>query len=162
MSIIERLSLGVNRIIEYLLAVLGLLMALIVGAQVFARYVLNHSLFWSEELARFLLIWLTFLGAGVAYRRGAHASIEVIYQRLPGWGRRWAMAIVHLSALFFALVLIYYGTQFAHFVRNQISPALYLPKWIPHSIIPICGLLLALHAAAFLWGELKGGDSGDR
>ena len=45
--------------------------------------------------------------------------------------------------------MIVYGWQFAHFVRLQVSPALYLPKWIPHSIIPLSGAILALHTLAF-------------
>ncbi len=150
MSRIQRLSLSVNRAVEFAVFFLGLSMALIVALQVFSRYVLNHSLFWSEELARFLLVWLTFLGASVAYRRRAHASIDVLFRRLPVSGQRTAVFGVHLCALFFSLILVYFGVQFAFFVRLQISPALYLPKWIPHSIVPISGIIFVLHATAFL------------
>jgi len=138
-------------------------MAMIVAAQVFARYVLNHSIFWSEELARFLLVWLTFLGASMAYRRQAHASIDVVFLRLPPGLRRAAILAVHLYTLFFSVVMVYSGAQFAHFVRQQISPALYLPKWIPHGIIPLSGAVWALHALAFLVSALKKrGLHGDR
>ncbi len=144
-----------NRAVEYLLFALGFSMALIVALQVFARYVLNHSLFWSEELARFLLIWLTFLGTSVAYHRRAHASIEVVFQRLPRGARRAALGVVHGGTLFFSLIMVVFGARFAYFVRLQISPALYLPKWIPHSIISIAGALLTLHALAFLVRDLR-------
>lgn len=153
---IEKISVVINRGVEYLLFVLGAAMALIVGAQVFSRYVLNNSIFWSDEAARFLLIWLTFLGAGVAYRNGGHASIDVVYRHLPAFGRKIASVATDLLTLAFAGVMVIYGYQFSYFVRLQISPALFMPKWIPHSVIPIGGAIIAIHAAAFLVRHFHG------
>ena len=152
---IEKLSQMLNRVVEVLLFVMGASMSIMVAAQVFSRYVLNHSIFWSEELSRFLLVWLTFLGAGVAYRLGAHASIDIVYQHLPAWGRKTATIATHLCTLFFAGVMVVYGYKFAYFVRLQISPALFMPKWIPHSVIAIGGGIIAIHALAFLISDLR-------
>lgn len=153
--VIEKLSVIINKGVEYLLFFLGILMATIVGAQVFSRYVLNHSIFWSDEAARFLLIWLTFLGAGVAYRNQGHASIDIVYSRLPATGRKVAAIATDLLTLAFAGVMIVYGYKFSYFVRMQISPALFMPKWIPHSVIPIGGAILGIHALAFLFRHLQ-------
>ncbi len=152
---LKRLSMRINQAVEYLLFTMGLGMALLVAVQVFFRYALNHSIFWSEELARFLLIWLTFLGASVVYYRGVHASVDFFYQRLGVSSRKFLDIVVYLLSLAFFVVMIVYGWQFASFVRLQVSPALYLPKWIPHSIIPLSGAILALHTLAFLWQEIK-------
>jgi hypothetical protein len=54
--------------------------------------------------------------------------------------------------------MVFYGTQFAYFVRLQISPALNIPKWIIFSIIPLSGLVLMAHCLLFLVLELKGKD----
>lgn len=131
-------------------------MSVIVAAQVFSRYVLNHSLFWSEELARYLLVWLTFLGSSVAYYRKVHPGIDIIYCRLPAPARKTAVIVVHLVSMLLFGVMIFYGIKFAYFVRVQISPALYLPKWIIYCIIPFSGLILTLHSITLLLGELKG------
>ena len=153
--VLDRLSMRINQTVEYLLFGMGLGMALLVAVQVFFRYALNHSIFWSEELARFLLIWLTFLGASVVYYRGVHASVDFFYRKV-GVSSRKAMDIaVYLLSLAFFVVMIVYGWQFASFVRLQVSPALYLPKWIPHSIIPLSGAILALHSLNLLWKEIK-------
>jgi TRAP-type C4-dicarboxylate transport system permease small subunit len=153
---LEKLSRSTNRWIEPLLFGLGFSMAVIVAVQVFFRYVLNHSLFWSEELARYLLVWLTFLGASVAYRRKVHPGIDVVFVRMPDSIRRIFSILVHLLSIVLFLVMIFFGVKFSYFVRLQISPALYLPKWIIFSIIPISGLILLIHGLAFLFNELKG------
>ncbi len=82
MYTLERFSRSLNHWIEYLLFGLGFTMAIVVAVQVFFRYVLNQSLFWSEELARFLLVWLTFFGASVAYYRQANPGIDFLYSRM--------------------------------------------------------------------------------
>jgi len=150
------LSRLLNRWIEYLLFGLGFSMAVIVAVQVFFRYVLNQSLFWSEELARFMLVWLTFLGASVAYHRGVHPGIDMLYTRLPAAWQRLTAIFVHLVSIAFFVVMIVYGVQFSYFVRLQISPALYLPKWIIFAIIPVSGAILLVHALAFLLQEIRG------
>ncbi|THB74565.1 MAG: TRAP transporter small permease [Desulfobulbaceae bacterium] len=133
-------------------------MTIIVIAQVISRYGLNHSLFWSEELARYLLVWLTFLGATVAYFRGMHPGVDVIYRRLSPENKRYLRIISHLLCLILFLVMIWQGTQFSYFVRLQITPALNLPKWTIFSIIPISGLIFMLHGFAFIWRELFTGE----
>ena len=131
-------------------------MSIIVAVQVFCRYVLNHSLFWSEELARYLLVWLTFLGASVAYYRNVHPGIDMIYARMPISIQKITAITVHLVSLTLFGIMIIFGAKFSYFVRLQISPALYLPKWLIFTIIPISGLILMLHGLTFLLNELKG------
>ena len=69
----ERVFVAVNAAV-----VIGCLaaMALIVGANIALRYTTNHSLSWSDEAARYLMIWMTFLGAGLALRTGGHVAIS--------------------------------------------------------------------------------------
>jgi TRAP-type C4-dicarboxylate transport system permease small subunit len=153
-SALERLSATLNGWIEYLLFGIGLSMTVVVAVQVFFRYGLNQSLFWSEELARYLLVWLSFLGASVAYRRKAHPGIDILQAKMPAVLQRLSAITVHLASLALFIVMIVYGYRFAYFVRLQISPALYLPKWIVFSIIPISGFILMIHGFNFLLQEV--------
>lgn len=155
MSVLERLSISCNRTIEGALLFLGLTMTAIVILQVFSRYALNHSLFWSEELARYLLVWLTFLGATVAYRRHMHPSVDLLFKRLGRPARKRLKMLVHLFSLLFFSILIWYGATFSYFVRMQTTPALALPKWLIFAIIPLSGIIFTLHGLAFLSGELN-------
>jgi TRAP-type C4-dicarboxylate transport system permease small subunit len=145
--VMERSSKFVNKLVEYALFVLGFTMSAVVVAQVFFRYGLNHSLFWAEELSRFLVVWITFLGASVVYRRGRHAKIQILPERFRHGVRS---ILVDLVALAFFLIMVGYGLKFAYFVRLQVSPAMGVPEWIPHCIIPLSGAILALHALNFL------------
>jgi len=154
-SLLDRWSRALNLVIERCLFSVGLGMAALVAVQVFFRYVLNHSLFWSEELARYLLVWLTFLGASVAYHRRVHPGIDTVTLLLPAYLKKTAVICVHLASLVLFSVMIFYGCQFAYFVRLQISPALYLPKWMIYSIVPFSGGVLMLHGLAFLVKDLK-------
>ncbi len=144
-SLLRRTSARLNSAIEYLLSGLGLAMSLVLGLQVFCRYVLNHSLFWSEELARAMLVWLTFLGATVAWYRQLHPGIDALTSRLSRRGRRLSRLFMQVMAMALFSVMIIAGCRFAWFVRHQLSPALGLPRWIVPSIIPASGLVLLLH-----------------
>ncbi|WP_457572721.1 TRAP transporter small permease [Desulfolithobacter sp.] len=152
---LDRLGSLLNRLVEYLLATLGLSMALIIAVQVFCRYVLNQSLFWSEELARYMLVYLSFLGATAAYHRGLHPGVDLLTARLSGSMASKLRLLGHLVALFFFIILIISGTRFAWFVRLQISPALGIPKWFILAIIPASGLIFFLYGLIFLLRELE-------
>lgn len=148
MGWVHTLSRRLNRGVEITTGVLAMLMALVTGLQVFFRYVLNHSLFWSEEVGRILLVWITFLGATVAYRRKAHVGIDVLVRRLaPDTQRTLERLLLAASSLFF-LVLITFGVQFIRFIAYQKTAALGLPMGLPYTVIPLSGVIFCVHAAS--------------
>lgn len=154
--ILERISRKINDYVETSLFIIGATMASVVAAQVFCRYILNHSLFWSEELARYCLVWLTFLGASTAYRRKLHPGVDFLYKNMSTAFKQYADAVVQLASSFLFIIMIIFGTQFSWFVRFQITPGLSLPKWIIFIIIPLSGSILLVHSLAFLTGSKTG------
>ncbi len=154
-AFLTQLCRTINRLVEYLLFALGASMALVVAVQVFFRYVLNDSLFWSEELARYMLVWLSFLGATVAAYHHLHPGVDVLTSRFSSVGQYICRLLVHGLTILLSLVMIFSGCQFAWFVRMQITPALGLPKWIVLTVIPLCGLLLLLYEAMFLLQTIR-------
>ncbi len=153
---LARLSSRINRVMEYLLFGLGLSMALVVAVQVFCRYVLNASLFWSEELARYMLVWLSFFGATVAYHRHLHPGVDLVISRLGRTGQDAAAAFSHLVCMGLGLAMVVAGSRFAWFVRTQVTPALGLPKWLVLAVIPLSGLILFVHALVFFLRTVRG------
>jgi len=113
-----------------------------VSVQVFVRYVLQKPLFlWSEELVRFILIWMVFLGIGVGVKNDAHFAMDVLP---PLLGRRWGALVRLFNDLCMGLILVLLvlaGLRFSWFGMFQFSPNMQiLMVWIFISI-PIGGIL---------------------
>ena len=123
-------------------------MTVVVACQVFSRYVLNNSLFWSEEVARIILVWLTFLAATVAYYQKLHPGVDTVWQRLPRRLRNGAAFLSWLAGMVLFSVMILWGAKFAWFVRLQITPALNIPKWVIMAVVPAAGVIFMVHALA--------------
>lgn len=120
-------------------------MAALVFVNVVTRYGFGRSLNWSEEIARYLMVWVTYLGAGLAMREGQHVAIEYLQGLLP---RRWvpvARALLWAIIVAFLIVLTVAGVQFSRFAWNQRSPVMGWRMGAVYLAIPIGSLLFALH-----------------
>lgn len=142
-----RTSEQVNSLIEKLLLLAGVAISVILFVQVLARY-LGASLSWSEEVGRYLLITITFLGATVAYKRANFIG-------LAGFGAKLGPAIEQaIVRLLQVLTLICFGliTWFGAFYTlnswEQTSTAVQMPMSIPLSVIPLSGAVFLLHVLA--------------
>jgi TRAP-type C4-dicarboxylate transport system permease small subunit len=140
----------VNRGVEGALFAIGVAMALITGIQVFSRYALNHSLFWSEEFGRGCLVWITFLGGSAAYKRRAHIGLGFLVARFSHDIQRGLGIVVLLLSLGFFAILVVYGCAFVLFTAGQKTPALGIPKAIPYLAVPLGGLAFFLHGLSHL------------
>ncbi|TVM19253.1 TRAP transporter small permease [Oceanidesulfovibrio indonesiensis] len=148
--ILTRISDFVNTAAEWALGLLGFSMAAVIGLQVFFRYALNDSLFWSEELGRLILVWLTFLGASVAYKRGAHIGVDALVNALPSAGRRLASIAATCVGLFLFSILAWKGFEFLDFIKFQQTTSLGVSKRVPFLMVPVGGAIMLLHGIAFL------------
>lgn len=138
----DRLYVLANRA---LVGALMIAMFVLVFTNVVTRYGFGFSLAWGEEVARFLMIWVTFLGAGLALREGRHVAIEVLQDRLPASARRWlrlGLAVLILAFLAFLVVL---GAQFVVFGWDKIMMATQMSRGIPYLAIPLGAAMFALH-----------------
>lgn len=108
-------------------SLVGICMTLIVCimiVQVAARYVADDSLIWAEELCRYLLIWQTFLGLGLAYSSGEFVSLEFLPEQLPPRGQWFLRALMSIPVLIFLMLIAWYGYDFASRFDRQTIPAL--------------------------------------
>ena len=125
--------------LEYLSMALVTLMSLLVIAQVILRYVFNNPLDWSEELARFTFIYLTFIGIGAAYGRRRHMFIDAVIVLLPAKTRRIVEILVTgLATAFLIAVIVIALRSMVDLYRMDITtPALELPMAFVYLIIPV-------------------------
>jgi len=132
----------------------------LVSIQVFARYVLNDTPPWSEELCRYLFVWASFLGACVAMRRAAHLGVDSLVVRLPAGVRDVLHHAVTALVAVFAGVLAWQGAALVPAMATQRSPSMgislqYVFIAIPIAAVIMLGLQLAALATArtrAVWG----------
>jgi len=149
--------------LEVLVTVAMVVLVLDVVWGVFTRFVLGHQSAWTEELARFLMIWVGLLGASVALNRGAHLGIDYFVGKLSSNKRVHTELFAFLCvALFSFSVLFIGGSRLVHstLVTNQISPALGVKMGYVYFAVPISGFFLTLYSVEFfiekLMGHIKG------
>jgi TRAP-type C4-dicarboxylate transport system permease small subunit len=117
---------------------------------VFFRYVVQDALTWTEETARYLMIWMGFLATGLALREGGHIAVELLLDRLPPPARRAALGLVHVLGLVFLLSVIGAGWVLLARVSGQRTPVLGISMLWPYLAIPVGCLLTALEMGALL------------
>ncbi len=120
---------------------------------VFTRYILGHQAGWTEELARFLLIWIGILGAAFASGQKAHLSINLLEPKLSLVSQKRLKQIIALFILFFAVaVLVVGGMRLVYItqVLQQHSAALQIPMAMVYTIVPVSGLLIIFYQIYFL------------
>lgn len=129
---------------EVLLVILLAGMAVIMGIQVFCRYVLSMSLSWSEELTRYLFIWAGFLSISYCTKRCISIKIEQFVALFPKRGKALFKVINHTVelVLFFYLLPFSWRYLYSAIATGQTSPALGIPMYLVQSA-PLAGLLLA-------------------
>lgn len=118
-------------------------MVVVVTMQIFARYVLGDSLSWSDELARFLMIWITFLFAGISFRRGEMIAIEALSEKLPKLARSVLTVAGSLCSIILFGLLAWFGYSYAEWNMVQTSSALQVPLYFVYLAVPVgCGLMI--------------------
>jgi TRAP-type C4-dicarboxylate transport system permease small subunit len=141
----QKISDSLNKITEIVVMVLMAAISVIIFGQVVCRYVFNHSLYWSEEVGRYILVWITFLGASVGVKRYAHIGIDFLYNKARGFFKKIIDFAIVILGIFFAGIICYFGYRFSYFVRFQKSAALLMPMTIPYASICVGGFLMLIH-----------------
>ncbi|MDR2529884.1 MAG: TRAP transporter small permease [Synergistaceae bacterium] len=131
---------------EYVLCLLVTAMVVIVFAQVIFRFILRASLPWSEEAARYLMVWISMLGASIGARAKGHIGVEAVVLLLPPFLKKAAAVAATLAAAAFFAGMIYYGLGVLKVVRMQESPAMEISMAIPYSSLAVGGALMLLYS----------------
>jgi TRAP-type C4-dicarboxylate transport system permease small subunit len=142
------------------LATIGLVaaIAVVICAGVWYRYVLGDALSWSEEIAKFLMVWLTFTGAPIALHQGGHVAIELLPDALPARLRQAVRLAVFLIILALMAVFVHQGMVLAWNARMQIAATLsfgFSLFWI-FVAIPVGGALMFCVALELALRALRG------
>jgi TRAP-type C4-dicarboxylate transport system permease small subunit len=129
------------------LMVLLAAMAIIIFANVVLRYTTSQSIEWAEEVARYLMVWLTFLGAGPVLRYGGHIAVENLQDSVPTvWAQALRAVIALLLFSFFAFI-VYAGVVYVNRAQYQMTPTTQISMSWVYAAMPVGGVLLLAHWA---------------
>ncbi len=132
-------------------------MSVIVGWNVAGRYLTGNSLTWADEVARYSMIWLTFLGSGLALREGAHAAITNAQDALPQRGQIVLRGVILAVVFAFFAFMVWVGIDYMNRMSVQKSAALRVPmKWI-YAAMPTGFALMIVHLALIAPAYLRVG-----
>jgi TRAP-type C4-dicarboxylate transport system permease small subunit len=151
----ERISKIINRIAEMAVFFIISLMATVVFAEVIFRYALLLPLFWTEEFARYCLVWSSLLGASIALKKGEHIAVTFFLDKLPNEVRVGASLVARISIVALLGVIFLGGLDLVLLTRNQLSPAMRVSMSLPYMAIPVGALIMLFHELTFLCTQLK-------
>lgn len=134
-----------NKFIKWILIILFFLLVVVVFLQVLFRFVLEQPLAWTEELSRYLLVWITFLGAGYGMSIKAHPSIEILFEKAGPSLKKVLNVVTTILIIFFFWQVIINSFEFIGRSMAQTSPVLRLPMGLVYTVIPISSVLFVIN-----------------
>jgi len=143
-NILLKMSDWADAICRFAIALMMAVMVLAVLIGVTNRFVFKFSISWTEQLARFLLIWISMLGAAAAVRLGSHIGVMFVVTRLKQW-RPFIMVTNAILVIGFLVVVGVYGIKLCISQSKQVSPVLQLSMFWPYLSIPTGCFFMIIH-----------------
>lgn len=154
----ERAKQSLDRVLGIVL--IGLMAVAVVNVlwQVFARFILNDPSSFTEELARFLLIWIGVLGAGYGVGQHDHLALELLPENLEGPAREWLRIGIQACIAFFALTVLIGGglrLVYIQLTLGQTSASLNISLGYVYAVLPLSGAVMVFYTAVHISGHLR-------
>ena len=130
--------------------VISILLAII------SRFIIKIPIPWTEELSRYLMIWMAFIAGGLGLKRGVHVGINFVVQRIPEKASKWVRLITNIALLIFFLVLIIEGFHLTILVAGQMSPVLRVSMAWVYSSLPVGATLFTFFVIQSVVEDLRG------
>lgn len=146
MNSLQKFSNAVNKVVCWIGAVFFVILIVACVSQVFFRFVLNHSLSWTEELARYAFIWMHMIGASLLICNSGHASVTAILDQLSSSVKKLVEIFIEIVILVNGALMTYGGFYLSYATRTNLSTAMSVPMWCINSSVFVGGALLILQA----------------
>ena len=163
-DILKKSRITMCRLLEMALILAVAVLVLDVLWGVFTRYALSEQAKWSEELARFLLIWISLLGGAVAFGEKSHLGVDYFVGKFDPVARKFITIVGQIIVLFFAIsIFIVGGTQVVRdaLAMEQMTPALNWKMGHVYLVLPIAGVFMILFTVEQLLETLLATESDD-
>jgi TRAP-type C4-dicarboxylate transport system permease small subunit len=144
-----------RRTIQIVIMVMFAALIVTVFYQVLGRYLFNAPPSWSEELARFLQVWIALLASALCIQQGMHLGVDYLLYAVPPRGRAVLEALVHVMVSGFLLLLLVQGGKILDVAGVQSSPAMGINMWYAYLAVPVGAVLMLLESVLKLGESLR-------
>lgn len=157
MIILEKIKHKVDRILFYILFIVVAAILFCVTLQVFSRYLLNAPVVFTEELVRFLLIWLGLLGGAYTFGVKGHIALTLVLDKFNLKTKNIINIAIDIVVLLLALfVLVIGGMKLISITHNQLSSVLVIPIWWVYGCAPLSGVIIIFYQIYYIIKNLIG------
>lgn len=148
----------INYLRECLIILLFSLLVITVSLGIFSRFLTTTPFAWTEEMSRFLFIWLAWVSASITVAKGANITFDILLSYLAKKFGQFPHVIADVISIIYIVLIIYFGYKLCMNNINVISPLLNIPMWLINLSIPIGGALMLIEQVRILI-ECRRGDS---
>ncbi|MDI3403412.1 TRAP transporter small permease [Streptomyces cavernicola] len=149
-----------DRVLAAACVALFAVLVLTVSWQVFSRQVLNAPSNWSEQLAKYVFVWLGMFGAALVFSERGHIAVDFLIRKCPAGVQRGAAVVVQLAVIAFAaLALIWGGSRMVLLTWDQNLTVLPTQVGPLHLVMPVTGVIITLYAVYHLVSVLRGEEA---
>lgn len=156
LHLLDRVVAGTLVAVRLVCIVLATALFVIVVAAVVARYVFGQAVSWTEEVPRYLLIWISFLGAAAGVAKREHVGFDILFNALPRRIRRGLGAFIGLLILGFGWIVLRYGVVFVQEFGGDLMETIPYKNYWYYVAMPVSGALLMLFALKAVIEALRG------
>ncbi len=143
---LDRLFKGLRSVLYWFSVAAMSVMLVVIFAQVISRYVFNWTPEWSEELARYLFVWVTFIGSALIMGESGHLAVQFVPNHFKGTAVGKALEVlINLCGYVFILILFFQGAKMTRVMTFQISPGMEIPMSWVYAVIPLSSALMLLY-----------------
>lgn len=150
MRALEKVLNGIEKVIIYIAYILVALMVINTTAGVFFRFVLNNALSWTDELGRYMMIWVGFFGCYLAARDNSHVGVEMFVGLFKPGAQRVFHVVARLVVIVFLVLILSESGKQLSLLGIQTSAALEIPMAIPYSAVTVGVFLMLIENLAHL------------
>lgn len=143
-STLEKVSSVLTKIMKVVMVILFVWMTFSLGIQVVARYVFSKSFVWSEESARYCMIWMIFIGAAEIIFNDEHIKVTVIEDLLHGLGKKILLLIQNIAGLFFSVIMAMYSFPQVRLASKAVSSNMNINMGIVYGIFPVITIIMVI------------------
>jgi len=143
---LDKLFTGLRSVLYWFSVAAMSVMLVVIFAQVVSRYVFNWTPEWSEELARYLFVWVVFIGSALIMGESGHLAVQFVPNHFKGTATgRFLEVVINLSGYVFILILLTQGAKMTRVMTFQMSPGMEIPMSWVYAVIPLSSVLMLLY-----------------